>query len=193
MPRPRSFDVDEAIKGATGLFWRNGYERTSVADLTTEMGIAAPSLYFAFDSKAGLFKRVLDYYYRTYLGRVEEKALGRATAREVVETMLYGLADLYTERSHPRGCLSVKCSQAYAEEAEVNDELTKLRDARRKRLVTRFRTAQADGDLTADADADELARFALVVGWGLAFAAQTGASRADLYRTVATALGGWPS
>lgn len=193
MPRPRSFDVDEAIKGATALFWQNGYERTSLADLTSEIGVAAPSLYFAFDSKAGLFKRVLDYYYRTYLGRVEEKALAQPTAREVVEAMLYGLADLYTERSHPRGCLSVKCSQAYAEEAEINDELTKLRDARRERLTARFRKAQADGDLSADADAGELARFAIVIGWGLAFAAQTGASRADLYRTVATTLGGWPT
>src|ERR1700753_3846548 len=124
MPRARSFDLDEAIKGATVLFWRNGYEGTSLADLTAEMGIAPASLYFAFDSKAGLFKRVLNYYYRAYLGRIEEKALTQATARGVVETMLYGLVDLYTDRTHPRGCLSVKCSQAYAEDTDVQEELT---------------------------------------------------------------------
>jgi AcrR family transcriptional regulator len=193
MPRPRNFDIDEAIKGATALFWKSGYEGTSLADLTSEIGIAPASLYFAFDSKAGLFKRVLDHYYRAYLGRVDEKALGQATAREVVETMLYGLVDLYTDRTHARGCLSVKCSQAYAKEADVQDELTKLRDARRKRLALRFRAAQENGDLPENADPDALARFAIVVGWGLAFAAQTGASRADLRRTVETSLGGWPS
>jgi AcrR family transcriptional regulator len=193
MPRPRNFDVDEAIKGATALFWRNGYERTSLADLTSEMGIAAPSLYFAFDSKAGLFKRVLNYYYRAYLGRIEERALAQATAREVVETMLYGLVDLYTDRTHPRGCLSVKCSQAYAEDVDVQKELTKLRNARGERLAARLRAAQKNGDLTANTDAEMLARFAIVVGWGLAFAAQTGASRADLRRTVEMSLSGWPT
>jgi AcrR family transcriptional regulator len=193
MPRPRSFDIDEAIKGATALFWKNGYEGTSLADLTSDIGIAPASLYFAFDSKAGLFRRVLDYYYAAYLGRVDEKALSQSTAREVVTTMLYGLVDLYTDRNHPPGCLSVKCSQAYAEEAEVQDELTKLRRARRKRLALRFRAAQDEGDLPANADPDALALFAIVVGWGLAFAAQTGASRADLHRTVETSLNGWPT
>jgi AcrR family transcriptional regulator len=193
VPRPRSFDIDEAIKGATALFWKNGYENTSLADLTADIGIAPASLYFAFDSKAGLFRRVLDYYYRAYLGRVDEKALGQATARQVVETMLYGLVDLYTDKAHPPGCLSVKCSQAYADEAEVQNELTKFRHARRKRLAQRFRAAQESGDLPPDADPDALAMFAIVVGWGLAFAAQTGASKADLKRTVETSLGGWPS
>jgi AcrR family transcriptional regulator len=192
MPRPRSFDIDEAIKGATALFWKSGYEGTSLADLTSDIGIAPASLYFAFESKAGLFKRVLDYYYKAYLGRVDEKALSQATARKVVETMLYGLVDLYTDRTHPPGCLSVKCSQAYAE-ADVQNELTKLRQARRKRLALRFRSAQEAGDLPANADSDALALFAIVIGWGLAFAAQTGASRADLHRTVEMSLSGWPS
>ncbi|MCS3495611.1 AcrR family transcriptional regulator [Bradyrhizobium japonicum] len=193
MPRPRSFDLDEAIKGATALFWKNGYQGTSLADLTSEIGIAPASLYFAFDSKAGLFRQVLNYYYQAHLGRVDEKALNQPTAREVVETMLYGLVDLYTDKTHPPGCLSVKCSQAYAEEAEVQDELMKLRHARRKRLASRFRTAREMGDLPANTDSDALALFAIVVGWGLAFAAQTGASRADLRRTVETSLRGWPT
>ena len=193
MPRPRSFDLDEAIKGATALFWKNGYQGTSLADLTSNIGIAPASLYFAFDSKAGLFRQVLKYYYQAYLGRVDEKALNQPTAREVVETMLYGLVDLYTDKTHPPGCLSVKCSQAYAEEAEVQDELMKLRHARRKRLASRFRTAREMGDLPANADSDALALFAIVVGWGLAFAAQTGASRADLRLTVETSLTGWPT
>ena len=192
MPRARSFDLEEAIKGATILFWRNGYEGTSLAELTAEIGIAPPSLYFAFGSKAGLFKKALDYYYRAYLGRVEEKAMSQSTARGVVETMLFGLVDLYTDRSYPGGCLSVKCSQAYAEDVEVQEELRTLRDARRERLAARLRAAQENGDLAAHADADRLARFAIVVGWGLAFAAQTGASRAELRRTVETSLSGWP-
>ena len=58
MARTRVFEVDQAIEIATDMFWRNGYERTSLSDLTTAMGITPPSFYFAFGSKEGLFRKV---------------------------------------------------------------------------------------------------------------------------------------
>ena len=36
-------------------FWRRGYETTSIVDLTTAMGVTAPSLYTAFGDKKRLF------------------------------------------------------------------------------------------------------------------------------------------
>ena len=43
--RPLSFDRDAALEQAMLTFWRHGYESTSIVDLTTAMGITAPSLY----------------------------------------------------------------------------------------------------------------------------------------------------
>ena len=48
MGRPREFDADEALQTALELFWRKGYEGTSITDLTDGMGITKPSLYGAF-------------------------------------------------------------------------------------------------------------------------------------------------
>ena len=50
--RPRSFDREDALRKATLAFWEQGYEATSIADLTRVMGIAAPSLYAAFATAA---------------------------------------------------------------------------------------------------------------------------------------------
>jgi AcrR family transcriptional regulator len=192
MARPRVFDIDKAIDTATELFWRNGYERTSLADLTAAMGITPPSFYFAFGSKDGLFKRVLERYLETRLSYAEE-ALNQPTARGVAELMLHRMADLYTDASHPPGCLAVNCALPCADDTgPIRGELARLRDARRARLRDRLQRAQATGDLPSDADPDELARFILVVGWGMAFDAQAGASRADLHRTVGRALKAWP-
>ena len=44
------------------VFWRQGYEGASMADLTKAMGINPPSLYACFGSKEGLFKAVLERY-----------------------------------------------------------------------------------------------------------------------------------
>ena len=60
--RPRAFDRDAALDRAMHLFWRKGYESTSVSDLTEAMGIAPPSLYAAFGDKKRLFLEAVDRY-----------------------------------------------------------------------------------------------------------------------------------
>ena len=60
--RPRSFCTEKALDSAMQVFWRKGYEGTSMVDLTEAIGINSPSLYAAFGSKDGLFRAVLERY-----------------------------------------------------------------------------------------------------------------------------------
>lgn len=193
MARSRAFDVNTAIEKATTLFWQNGYDRTSLADLTASIGIKPPSFYFAFGSKDGLFRQVLGRYYDTYLGYAEE-ALKERTSRRVAEVMLYRLAEIYTDPSHPPGCLAVRCAMSGSQTGEAGDSRhLELRAARRARLRQRLEEAVASGDLPPETDPEELARYLLTIGWGMAVDAQSGTSREDLYRTVARALQAWPA
>lgn len=192
MARTRAFDIDQAIRTATELFWRNGYEQTSLADLTGAMGITPPSFYLAFGSKEGLFWKVLDHYSETRLS-LTEIAYEQPTAQGFAEVMLYRLADLYTDKAFPPGCLIVNNSLPCADEHEsIRGELVTIREKRRERMRKRFKSDQKNGTLPADADPDELARYVMTIGWGLAHAAQSGATRAQLHRTVARALTAWP-
>ena len=192
MARPRVFDVEKAVETATELFWRRGYERTSLADLTGAIGITPPSFYFAFGSKEGLFRKVLEQYRVSRLVYAEE-ALNCPTAREVAEQMLLRLAELYTDPTRPPGCLAVNCALPSGRPDDaVQNHLTMLRRARQNRVRERFERAQREGDLAADADPGQLARFLITLGWGMAIDAQSGATRADLLGTVERALKAWP-
>ncbi|MBL8715361.1 MAG: helix-turn-helix transcriptional regulator, partial [Myxococcales bacterium] len=44
MARPKEFDRDEVLDRAVDLFWRNGYEATSMADMVEALGIGRQSL-----------------------------------------------------------------------------------------------------------------------------------------------------
>ena len=60
--RPRGFCTEKALDSAMQVFWRKGYEGTSLLDLTQAMGINRPSLYAAFGSKEELFRKAVDRY-----------------------------------------------------------------------------------------------------------------------------------
>src|SRR4051794_27244234 len=95
--RPRAFDADAALVAALAVFWRNGYEGTSLTDLTAAMGINRPSLYAAFGNKEALFRRVMDRYAEQ--GRALVADCGaEPTARAFVERLLRGLTDRCTDR-----------------------------------------------------------------------------------------------
>lgn len=87
MGRPRAFDADAALDRAMDVFWRHGYEGTTIAQLTEAMNINPPSLYAAFGSKEGLLKAALDRYSEKRDAWME-KVLGASTAREVAERFL---------------------------------------------------------------------------------------------------------
>src|SRR5205085_6998653 len=105
--RPREFDVEKALDCALKVFWHKGYEGASLTDLTRAMGINRPSLYAAFGSKEGLFRKALDRYAEGPAAYVLE-ALNEPTARAVAERLLAGSADLLSDPRNPRGCLMVQ-------------------------------------------------------------------------------------
>jgi AcrR family transcriptional regulator len=191
--RPRAFDVDEALDRALQVFWRSGYEGATMTDLTGAMGINPPSLYAAFGNKEGLFRQALDRY---VAGRAEflSEASGAPTARAVAERLLCGTAEFLSNRRHPRGCLLVQGALACGAPAEsVRRELVARRQAGQALIRRRFERAKAEGDLPAQVDPGDLARYVSTVMEGMAVQAATGAGRAELLRVAEMTLRGFPT
>lgn len=62
MARPIEFDRPKTVNRALALFWRKGYQATSVADLLAAMTISRSSFYAAFTDKRSLFIECLDLF-----------------------------------------------------------------------------------------------------------------------------------
>jgi AcrR family transcriptional regulator len=191
--RTRQFDVDEALDRALEVFWRKGYEGTSLADLTESMGINRPSLYAAFGNKEELFRKALDRY-QTGPQSFLTEALAKPTARAVVEAIFSGFVRMQRGRDKARGCLIVCGALACGEEAEpVRQELAQLRQAAVTALRERFERAVQDGDLPEGSDCATLARYIATVLNGLAVQAASGATEKELRLVSAMAMRAWRS
>jgi TetR/AcrR family transcriptional regulator, transcriptional repressor for nem operon len=59
MPRNKAFQEDNALEKAMHVFWKKGYNATSMEDLVTAMGINRASLYDTFGDKKQLYMAAL--------------------------------------------------------------------------------------------------------------------------------------
>src|SRR5687767_835312 len=105
--RPRAFDREEALAQAMRLFWRKGFEATSISDLTAAMGIGSPSLYAAFGSKEALYVEALHHYGENFEPLVWDGFRSAGPAREAVMAYLLDSAAVLTGSvaDNPPGCM----------------------------------------------------------------------------------------
>lgn len=179
---------------AMDLFWRHGFEGTSVAMLTEAMGVTAPTLYAAFGSKNALYRKALGHYLfvaREEHGRVLRDA---PSARGAVEAYLRYAADHYSEPGSPPGCMvgnaALQCGQdAATARAVVMD----LRTSLFRMFVARVEQGRLDGELAPDTDTRALARFYGAVIQGMSAQAASGATAAMLNDVVEMAMRAWPA
>lgn len=170
---PRTFDRDEAIDIAMRLFWRHGYEGVSLNDLTAAIGVAPPSLYSAFGSKAGLYREALQRYFGLRGPVWDIKPT--ATLQETVETLLHKAIDAVIDPAGERGCMiSSGMIQCGPDHAELARELAERRDAMRDMIAATL------GHWLDRDRALSLARYLVAVLQGLSVQAYDGASREEL-------------
>jgi AcrR family transcriptional regulator len=191
--RPREFDPDQALAAALRVFWQNGYEGASMAELTEAMGITKPSLYACFGNKEALFRKALDLYEREKLAYIEE-ALDEPSARNVAERLLRGALATHCGGNDPQGCLGVIATVVGCAEAEsIREHVCARRASSEAALVKRFERAKAEADLPESIEPKALASCLTTVLQGLSVKSQGGATRADLEAAVDAFLAMWPS
>jgi AcrR family transcriptional regulator len=189
--RPRSFDRDQALERAMHVFWRQGYEATSVSDLTHAMGINPPSLYAAFGDKGHLYLEALELYRQRRLESVARWFGEEPTARAAVRRLLTEAARELVRAEAPRGSMLV-LSMTQCSAASLQPALAERRGSARAILKARIDRGIREGELPRGTDSNALTDFYSAVLQGMSLQAHDGASRKRLLATAETAMRAWP-
>ncbi|MGH9321053.1 MAG: TetR/AcrR family transcriptional regulator [Vicinamibacteria bacterium] len=146
------------------VFWKLGYERTSVENLTESMGIQRGSLYAAFGDKHRLFLEALDRYEERFY-RETLRLLETAPAPEAIRQVFLQVLSDCACGGGSKGCFITNTAVALAEDdaetaARVRSNLSRLENAfasalarsepgfltgREPRAVARFLTTSLQG------------------------------------------------
>src|SRR5574337_1521230 len=112
--RPLEFDPELALDAAMTVFWQQGFEATSLADLLQAMGLSKSSFYNAFGSKQQLFEACLERFRGRQVGRMREGLSSAASPLDFVRGMLLTNAAEARQNGPRRGCLIMNTATEFA-------------------------------------------------------------------------------
>jgi len=139
MPRRRAVSYDTKLEHirdtAAGLFARDGFSRTSMAELAAACGVSKALLYHYFDSKEALLFDILQAYLRD-LEKVVEIDVAAGTARDHLRDLIGALLRQYREAGNTHKLLTFELPVLPTEQ---QDELR----AAERRIMSRFDLALA--------------------------------------------------
>ena len=147
------------------MFWRQGYDGTSVDDLLEATGLHKGSLYKAFGDKRALYIASLERYTSHVHDGWKKLRAGSASPKEALRRWFHFLV---TFKGAFKGCLAANAS---AEVAPRDPEIAAMLRA----FTTTFRTAFAEaiehgkqlGEFSPDVDAALAGELLAIVMYGL--------------------------
>jgi TetR/AcrR family transcriptional regulator, copper-responsive repressor len=193
--RPLKFDKNQALKSAMMLFWRNGYEGTSLSELTAAMNINRPSLYGTFGDKEKLFFQVLNLYLADYGTRGVRELSKHSSIYEGIEGFLNCAVEQLTDSQLPPGCLiansTLECGGNRFD--AIGRRLSQCHAETEAALYNFLRLAKTQGQISETEDLQALAQFFTTTMLGMGVIARTNPNPVMIRQVAKTALRVLPS
>lgn len=179
--RPLEFEPEAALDAAMQVFWRKGYESTSVQDLTDAMGVSRSSLYQAFGGKQPLFERCMALY-GDEMTDAMRAAMERAPSGLVfIRLFLEGVLEETRGVCEARGCLVLNTANEFARRnqriaAAVSQGLNRFHEV----LMAAVVRAQQEGDIPPEHNPKMLATYLVSSMSGLRAMSKAGADETHI-------------
>ena len=94
MPRQKEFNYDDKLMVARDLFWKKGYNATSLNDLVDTLKINRSSLYLTYGGKHELFLKCLDSYFQLKDREYDQAMTSSEDPIEAVQNLIKAIVDI---------------------------------------------------------------------------------------------------
>jgi TetR/AcrR family transcriptional regulator, transcriptional repressor for nem operon len=160
MARTKDFDENEVLNKAIELFWRKGYNGTSMQDLVDGLGISRSSLYDTYTDKHTLYVKALESYQSAGACKIQAIINNAASAKETIKQLLeLATGELLVDQQH-KGCFMVNAEVETApHDSEVNDLVCKNEQQMEQAFFEVIQKGKDNGEIKNQQDARALARF----------------------------------
>ena len=183
MARLIEFDIMTARESAMMLFWRNGYQASSLSDLLDEMKIGRGSFYAAFGDKRRLYLECLDLFVeRTFA--IVQKTRDKHPPMDAIGYFLQHSLNHREGSKAGFGCMAVN---TVIELAGVDDELAAAASAWLSKLQALFEDCLCEAGYSP-ARAAEYGAYLMLVNEGVRVASRRKLPRRQSLEAIDTAL-----
>ncbi|MGB9342835.1 TetR/AcrR family transcriptional regulator [Trichococcus sp.] len=158
MARSKEFNEEEALDKAMEIFWRQGFEKTSIQDLVDQMGIHRRSLYDTFGDKHALFVQTLERYESLIAAQIRKQITEEMTTVESIRK-IFELA-ISSDNANPKGCLMVNTAvELSLLDNEVSQRIKSAFKQTENLIADLLIRGQARGEVARSFDISELTRY----------------------------------
>lgn len=190
--RPRAFDTEQALENAMLVFWRNGYQTTSLDELTAAMGITRPSMYAAFGDKEQLFLKAIERYRQQFSARIGSALSEDIDTKAAIALMLQRTVEILTDSALPRGCFLVNSTlECCGWSDSLQRRFAEYHALTEAAIYDRLRQGQLKGELSEEVDIRSLAQFYNGVSQGMAVLAKAQTNPVAIRNIADTAMRVW--
>ncbi|WP_421803267.1 TetR/AcrR family transcriptional regulator [Flagellimonas sp.] len=135
MPRTKQYKEQEVVEKAMQLFWRNGYETTSMHMLEKQMRINKFSIYASFGSKDGVFLESIKCY-EQQLNRLIDKLEKSSNGADGIKEYFRDFLEFSKDNGRGKGCLITNTANEIGQDAD--EKIKKVLTDFLKRVRTVF-------------------------------------------------------
>lgn len=170
------------------LFWRRGYEATSMQDLVDGLGLGRGSIYGTFGSKRELYLKALERYVDDARDGLLDQTTGPGSPLEAVRGLIRHYAEISLADHDRKGCLVTNTAVELPGDDGASRLVTSGLEVMETVLASTLLRARAQGELAPDRDPVALARFLVTLLQGIRVIGKTPVRQRFLDDTVEQAV-----
>ena len=165
MARNVEFNEEEAIRKAMEVFWKKGYNGTSLRDLTDAMKINSSSLYNTIGNKHELFVKCIKNYTETRMAELKKAA---GDTQSPLQAIIYLINHAVSSIVDGNSCMAIKTAfEMAADDKNIQAILKADNNFTHEFLRSLITKAREQGELDADEDPETLTDYlsSIYTGW----------------------------